>query len=243
MNEVPTVPPFDPNEVGAIGFYFLFVFLLLLPWAAIRSGKRLATLDPLPTKSRFLASSIFVQIFLAAFALWTARNEWIELFPPVVPRAIDVAAGLAFLAVAILCMRPRWKRAVERGDRRLHLFTPMTLVERGLWIVISLCAGIGEELSYRGVLTTLVERLSGSLPLAILVAAVAFGVAHAVQGRRGAIATFVFALGFHGLAVLTGALYVGMAVHFAYDVIAGLTYGRYARERAEAGGAVLAESP
>ena len=39
-----------------------------------------------------------------------------------------------------------------------------------------------------------------------------------------------FAVAFHGLVALTGTLYVAMAVHFLYDVIAGLTYGRLARE-------------
>ena len=41
---------------------------------------------------------------------------------------------------------------------------------------------------------------------------------------------FVLALGFHALVWLAGSLYVAMAVHIAYDITAGLTYGRLRRD-------------
>jgi len=40
----------------------------------------------------------------------------------------------------------------------------------------------------------------------------------------------LFALGFHALVWLSGSLYVAMVVHIAYDIIAGLTYGRLGKE-------------
>lgn len=36
----------------------------------------------------------------------------------------------------------------------------------------------------------------------------------------------VFAFGFQALVWLTGSLYLAMAVHVAYDITTGLTYGR-----------------
>ena len=39
-----------------------------------------------------------------------------------------------------------------------------------------------------------------------------------------------FALGFHALVWLSGSLYVAMAVHIAYDITAGITYGRLGKK-------------
>ena len=39
---------------------------------------------------------------------------------------------------------------------------------------------------------------------------------------------FIFALGLQGLAWLDDSLYVAMAVHTAYDITAGICYGRLA---------------
>jgi hypothetical protein len=51
-----------------------------------------------------------------------------------------------------------------------------------------------------------------------------------IQGWRSAAVILVFALGFHALVWLSGSLYVAMAVHIAYDVTAGISYGRLGRE-------------
>jgi membrane protease YdiL (CAAX protease family) len=40
----------------------------------------------------------------------------------------------------------------------------------------------------------------------------------------------IFGLGFQGLVWLTGSLYVAMLVHVAYDITAGLMYGKLGRE-------------
>jgi membrane protease YdiL (CAAX protease family) len=41
---------------------------------------------------------------------------------------------------------------------------------------------------------------------------------------------FLMALGFHALVWRAGSLYVAMAVHVAYDITAGITYGRLGKE-------------
>jgi len=55
-----------------------------------------------------------------------------------------------------------------------------------------------------------------------------FAVAHAVQGFKAIPLIAAIALVFHGLVLLTGSLYVAMAVHFLYDAIAGFTYAKLA---------------
>ena len=68
------------------------------------------------------------------------------------------------------------------------------------------------------------------MPLAIGLSIISFALAHAIQGMRSVLAIAAIATSFHALFVLSGSLYVGMLVHFVYDVIAGFTYAQLARE-------------
>ena len=66
----------------------------------------------------------------------------------------------------------------------------------------------------------------GSLYPAAFLSAMAFGVAHAVQGAKSMAITFVVALFFQAIVQLTGTLVIAMAVHAAYDIAAGLMLKR-----------------
>ncbi|MEO8450833.1 MAG: CPBP family intramembrane glutamic endopeptidase, partial [Gemmatimonadota bacterium] len=102
---------------------------------------------------------------------------------------------------------------------------PRTPTERVLWAAVSLGAGVGEEISYRGVFTSLLARIL-PLEVAVSIAVVAFTVAHAGRGWRDLTVIGVIAILMHGLVLWTGSLYLAMAVHFGSDLAAGLTYGR-----------------
>ena len=218
---------YDPNAIGPAGWYHLCVFVLLLPWAAVRSKRRLAAVKAPPPRRKHYRSTIFVQLALFAFSWWVASSEWIELFPRVVPGWKDLSWGAVMLAIAIAAMLPRWRKNVEKRTRIVHLFMPRDGVERVLWIGVSACAGVAEEVSYRGVLYALVLRLVHQPVLAAAVCMLAFGVAHWVQGWKAALLILLFAGAFHALVALTGSLYVAMAVHFVYDVTAGFAYGYF----------------
>ena len=99
-----------------------------------------------------------------------------------------------------------------------------------MWIALSLSAGIGEELVWRGVLPALIALLSGSLAIGITLSIASFALAHAIQGPRSVLAIAGIAAAFHALVFISGSLYPAMLVHFAYDVVAGFTYARFARE-------------
>jgi uncharacterized protein len=99
-----------------------------------------------------------------------------------------------------------------------------------MWVALSLSAGVGEELVWRGVLPSLLTLVSGSLAVGIALSVASFALAHAIQGLRSVLAIAAIAVAFHALVFISGSLYVAMAVHFVYDVIAGFTYARFARE-------------
>jgi membrane protease YdiL (CAAX protease family) len=55
---------------------------------------------------------------------------------------------------------------------------------------------------------------------------VGFGLAHAMQGRRGILAAMAIAVLFHGMVVLTQGLYLAVAFHSAYDLVVGIVASR-----------------
>ena len=217
------------GEIGVWGWYHLVFFGLLLPVIALRSRRKLARIAEIPRKQFFISVLVQQGIFLTV-SLAVARYETIPLFPRVLPSPQSWLLGALLFAVSWIAMRPLWRDAVARREPRVHLTMPSDPTERGLWLAISVAAGVGEEISYRGVMYVLLFRLVGEPVAAAVAAALLFGAAHVVQGWRGIGVTTVFALAAQALVLYSGSLYVAMAWHVAYDVVAGLSYGRYGRE-------------
>jgi membrane protease YdiL (CAAX protease family) len=71
--------------------------------------------------------------------------------------------------------------------------------------------------------------MTGALWPAVLLCAATFGIGHARQGRRFVLIAALFALVFHALTLVTGSLYVAIAVHAAINITVGLRAGRWVR--------------
>ena len=220
---------FSPGAIGPLGFWYLTLFGGLIPWAAIRTKRRIAA-RPLPPKKRYFVSVIIQQLIFLAVTLVTAYVLGIEVFRRYRPTVAHLGLSLVMLGAAVAVLRPKWRDQVTRRARRIYLVTPVDRTDHLLWLVISICAGVGEELTYRGVMFWLTVWLTSSIPVAVVFCTVSFAVGHAAQGWRSAAAIGIFALGFHGLVLVTGSLYPAMAVHALYDIIAGFSYGRFGRD-------------
>lgn len=91
-----------------------------------------------------------------------------------------------------------------------------------MWVVISALAGLTEECAYRGLTFRILTANHGSVPLALVLCIVCFGLAHMTQGWRGFVATSVIASMMHAVVFLTGSLYLAIVIHAAYDLIVGI---------------------
>lgn len=219
---------FDPIHIGIAGIYHLVFFGLLMPWSAIKSAKRLNE-RPYPARRKYFFLVIGQQLFFLLLSLLIAQVEWVPLFTrPKNLWSFGVAAAILIGLIAV--MLPRWRKAVEKRERRVYLFMSGEGKDKVLWVVISLLAGIGEEITYRGVMFVLLWRLTGSALAAALIAAAIFGISHYVQGWKSAVLIGGFALVFHGLYWISGSLLAPMIVHFIYDVTAGFMYNKFGRE-------------
>jgi len=215
--------------ISLLGWAFVVFVTVIIPWAVFRNRDSALLMASIPMARRYYAM-LAPQLFLGALALLTGFFESVELFPPRAPSPAGWLAGGIFLLVALALVRPHWRRSIEEDKPTWRLFAPTNRRERRMWVILSLSAGVGEELVWRGVLPVLLAQATGSFALAILLSVFSFALAHAIQGLRSVLAIATLAAAFHALVLVSGSLYVGMAVHFVYDVIAGFTYARFARD-------------
>jgi membrane protease YdiL (CAAX protease family) len=201
-----------------------------VPIIAFRTRARFLRRTVPPNRVAFYSGVLVQFVLFSAFSIAVAAANHIELFPRRAPSAEHAALGFIVLVMLVAVMRPHWKRAVLAHDRVLWLFMPANRDERMFWMLVSLLAGFSEEITWRAVQTTLLMRMTHIAPLAIGLAAFTFAITHALQGWKSVVYIGGFALIFHGLVIVTGSLYVAMAVHFLYDLIAGLTYAKLGRE-------------
>jgi len=210
----------------------LLLFGAVLPLLVFRSHRKLqggrSTL-PEP-KRQFRSTTVELLVFLA-FSLLVAWGNGIDLFPREGTHlGRGLLAGAALYVLAVVFMRPRWRRAVERRAPIVSMFMPRDATERTWWVLVSVIAGVGEEITWRGVQTQLLLPIAGTYLAASVVCALSFGLAHFIQGWKSAALIVVFALGFQAVVWASGSLYFAMLVHVAYDLTAGLSYGKIGRE-------------
>jgi membrane protease YdiL (CAAX protease family) len=215
--------------IAPSGYAHLFIFGVAIPILAVRAMKLIES-RPLAARHRYFKAVLIQLVAFAALSILVARLNWIELFPRRIPPPSAIGAGVLFLACAIPFGWTRWRKAVQERKRIVALFMPIDHFERMLWVGSAALAGFGEEITWRGVQTALLTRLTGNLLVAIFIAIVMFALAHAVQGWKSVAVIAIFSAGFHAIVWLSGSLYVAMAVHFLYDLIAGFSYAHLGRK-------------
>jgi len=132
---------------------------------------------------------------------------------------LAILIAVAALAWSSILLRPKAERLRIRLKDRVGALLPDTHQQRSWWAVVSVGAGVSEELCFRGFL---LYYLATYLPHTntwerLLLTSIVFGMAHVYQGWRSVIGTGVLGLIFAGLYVLTGSLLAPMVVHAAVD--------------------------
>ena len=173
-----------------------------------------------------VAASILLGRSVDALGLVFApgSREWI---------AIGVGCVLG-VAVVVLSLRSAKDDAQmdalgdQLGD--LDLIAPRRTVERRRFVLLSITAGVCEELIYRGVLMASLASHVGLWPAAVL-SSVVFGLGHCYQGPVGVVRTGVVGLVFAVLVITTGSLWIPMLLHALLDVFQGRVLARAAERR------------
>ena len=176
---------------------------------------------------------------LAVAALWICSGSVLIASPagttasclPIAWVAGPVLATLTaiYLVIALLQLLqslrgPRWRTAyaaaMRRGFSALPGLLPNTAAERAAFALLSLSAGICEELLFRGFLIRLLHEGALALPVAgaLGISSVVFGLGHAYQGWKGVCSTAIGGLALGLVFLLTGSLIPAIVLHALLDL-------------------------
>ena len=106
-------------------------------------------------------------------------------------------------------------------SRVVHELMPVTRREKGLYAGLSVCAGFGEELAFRGYAIPAVIFAGGSVPVALALTSGAFALLHSYQGVLGVVRTGVIGVTMGAVFLHTGSLWPPIVAHILIDLVVG----------------------
>lgn len=204
--------------MSLISYLFIGLIVLVLPWFSFQSKEILDEhIEMPPRRDLYLQSIIMLSVIgiISAVINWKDDLEipWIGL---VTTKVILFASILYALSMAVNIIQSKYFQPEDSKNEDFLL--PENKTEYLLWLLLCFTAAWSEELTYRGVLTGVLEKSGMMSILAILLSAVCFSFSHFTQGWLAIPITFVFALGFQYLYKISGSLIVPIVVHFVYNL-------------------------
>jgi uncharacterized protein len=205
----------------------LFTTLLAvpLPALAVAQLRLLENLSPeqLPRLPIYLSTSVSLWLLALGAIVASAYSKFTAALIGLRPvSAASLAIWTLFvLASALLLYAVAQYRGWRESPILLQLI-PRTARERFAFVILSLTAGICEELVFRGFLIAGLTVVFGSTPVAVVVASGLFGLLHAYQGPIGSARAGLLGLALAIPFVATGSLLPSMLAHTIVDIVGGL---------------------
>ena len=147
---------------------------------------------------------------------------------PYDPVAIGIIfAFLALYGVDLVGEIGNQDRQVETRKKFRELgFLPVTGTQYLHFLFLCVCAGVGEEIVYRGFMITYLRDVLGTdtwaVVVTLLLPALSFGLAHLYQGMHAVAKIIAMALLFGFFFYRTGSLWPLILLHTAIDAVGGL---------------------
>jgi membrane protease YdiL (CAAX protease family) len=208
-------------ELSWVARSFLVIVLVVVPALGVAGYLRVRSGKPSRPKRQRYRTIIVRQFLILLITLWAAHREGIELLGRQWGRPEIWLITAGYAGFILWRRRQAWARmSADRLQKARRLFPDDPSLMR-LWVGIAAMVGISEECAYRGLAYQLLLRISLDPALSLAVCAVCFTIGHMPQGWRGALGAFLIALIFHGLVFLTHSLYLAIAFHAAFNLIAG----------------------
>jgi membrane protease YdiL (CAAX protease family) len=186
-----------------------------------------------PRRKVICYQRITVVLWISTIVAWIALRSTVFFVWPAVHESLwqkkihgSFVWGLVIAWVAVHVVRSFQRRGTRLRDatvtalKRLDFFLPVTREERMWFAVVSVTAGVCEEVLYRGFLIRYFAHVPWHIGLAIalVVSSVCFGFAHTYQGIGGIIGTGLFGATMAIIFFITGSLWLPMAMHALLDL-------------------------
>ena len=138
---------------------------------------------------------------------------------------VGLAGALAIIWQMVVVMRsPEQLDKLREEMGELRGLAPRSPGEQRLFAVVSVTAGVCEEVLYRGLLMTTLAAVLGIWP-AVVLSSLIFGLGHAYQGLMGMGKTSLVGVVMALLTVFTGSLFVPILLHTVIDLASGRMMG------------------
>jgi membrane protease YdiL (CAAX protease family) len=135
-----------------------------------------------------------------------------------------LVAAVGILAVQLAFLLGRVRFGIREASL-VHQLLPRTLPEKVVFSFLSLAAGVGEEMAFRGFAVPGLALLTGSSWGAALISSLAFGLLHGYQGWLGVARTGAMGLVLAGVFLVSGTLWPAILAHALLDLVTGLILG------------------
>jgi len=187
--------------------------------------------QPLNRIRFYRQTALMEWVFLAVLgAAWFFYSRPIADLGFLSPGGRGFWGGTALLVLFTGYLLYSWRAMMKASDAekakqteslgKVAQYLPHTTGELHSFVGVSITAGIVEEIVYRGFV---IWYLGQFMPLwaAVIVSAVAFGLAHSYQGATGALRCGLIGLAFGILYVVTGSIWLPIVAHVLLDVLQG----------------------
>jgi membrane protease YdiL (CAAX protease family) len=204
------------------------LLLVPLPALMIAQARQLRDITELPRRAAYISSivslwALAVITIIVAAASRFAPHALGFFAAPIGDAALWIIA-LTSIAVGLLFA----VRALGvREAPILEQLLPVTRAERVLFAILSLSAGVCEELAFRGFLLHVLTVATGSQLLAVVLSSGAFGVVHAYQQPSGALRAALLGALLASPLLFGMPIYVPIIVHILIDLLSGLWLARH----------------
>lgn len=134
----------------------------------------------------------------------------------ILPVFAGIAFGVTLSNFARVHIERRTGKAAFNND--VSLLFAQNMRERKYALLMSVNAGVSEELFFRLVLPLLLFRILDSAALALLLSTLLFGLLHSYQGLVGILVTTLLGAFFVAIFIATGSIGWAILIHIAIDI-------------------------
>ena len=208
--------------------FVLLVLGLYAYWGTIRAARAQAGLAP--SRPTMYLRTIFFELLFLGIVIAGVKLRGASLQSVLGQRwqsagqvFVDLGIGIALLFSSMFVGAILGgHQGPEAGQQSIRFLLPQTSLEMGIWMLLSMTAGICEEAIYRGYLQRQLGALTRNVWVGITLSAAAFGGAHLYQGVRRAVVIAVAGVLFGCFAQWRKTVRPGMFAHALQDGIAPL---------------------
>lgn len=247
LEPAATPPPPATDEQKPIApVWHTAILVLIILLNSLAGSSKLSAIHGSAARILVYASTFITQLVLILI-VWFGIRKRIRMRDLIGGRwqtvegfLLDVAIAVGFLLVADLALfglrvalgtidLHNMQKTVDATLKTLGPIAPHTYLEAGLFVLLSVFAGLFEEIIFRGYLQRQFIALSRNAFIGIVASGVLFGLAHAYQGPRMMFVIGVYGTFFGVLAHLRKSLRPGMMTHALQDSLAGIALFRLVR--------------